>query len=58
MSPTMVVTVLLPLEPVIAIMGSLIEQVNKSMSLNVFEPWAIALAIAFSSIDMPGLTMR
>ena len=57
-SPTMVVTVLLPFDPVMAIIGTLTEQANKSISLIIFEPLATALTIDFSVSATPGLTTK
>ena len=54
----MVVTVLLPLDPVIAITGSFTEQANKSISLITFAPFATALTIDFSVNATPGLTTK
>jgi len=57
-SPTIVVTVLLPLEPVMAMIGAVTEQANKSMSLTILAPLATALRMAFSFKDRPGLTTK
>ena len=51
-------TVLLPLEPVIAITGALALRANNSMSPKISAPRTRASAINGSRNEMPGLTIK